>query len=607
MAIPGAEAGLTPITAIALVGALGVGAQYIAWRMQLPAIVLMLVAGIVAGPVTGLLDPARDIGPLVAPIVSLAVAIILFEGGLTLNRHKLRDAAKGVRRLVFIGAPLGWLSSALALHYGAGLGWATSAVFGGIMIVTGPTVIAPLLRQARLARRPAALLQWEAIVNDPIGALAAVLAFEVVIVRHTATTAGDAAQELILGIVLATVLGLAAGYGVAMAFKRGLVPEYMKVPVLFVVLVGVFALSDAGLHESGLLAVTIMGVVIANAELPSYVEIRRFKEHATVLLVSGVFILLAASLDFAMLERLNWRAALFIGLVIGVARPLTVVISLIGTGLPWREKLLIALTGPRGVVLVAVAGLFGERLAAVGIEDGALVAPLAFALVAVTVVLHGFTLKPVAQLLGLAGSDAPGVLLVGATGWSTALAEALQKAGVLVMLTDSNRGRLRNARQLGLPTFFGDVLSEAAEHNLELAQYVRLVALTDNDAYNTLVTTDLAPEYGRDNVFQLARAKEGQARHALPATLGGRVFAQGRSFDELQALTRAGWEFRTTTLSAEYDFEKWRAERPDALLVTAIYPKGELRFPREDSSLKGGEGVQLLYFSAPKPKPQGQA
>ncbi len=607
MAITGAEAVLTPITAIALVGALGVGAQYVAWRLQLPAIVLMLLAGIAAGPATGLLEPSRDIGPLVAPMVSLAVAIILFEGGLTLNLHKLRDAAKGVRRLVFIGAPLGWLSSALALRYGAGLGWETSAVFGGIMIVTGPTVIAPLLRQAKLARRPAQLLQWEAIINDPIGALAAVLAFEVVMVRQTAATAGNAVQELVLGIAIASVLGAAAGYGLAAAFKRGWVPEYMKVSVLFVVLIGVFALSDTLLHESGLLAVTLMGVVIANADLPSYAEIRRFKEHATVLLVSGVFILLAASLDFAMLGRLNWRAALFLGLVIGLARPLTVLISLVGTGLPWREKLLIALTGPRGVVLVAVAGLFGERLAAMGVEDGALVAPLAFALVAITVVLHGFTLKPLAQALGLAGSDTPGVLLIGGSKWSTALAEALDKAGLPVLIADPNRSRLRAARQLGLPTFFGDILSEAAENSLELAQYVRLVALTDNDAYNTLVTTDLAPEYGRDNVFQLARAKESQARHALPATLGGRVFAQGRQYDELQGLVRAGWEFRTTTLSEEYGLEEWRDDRPDVVLIVAIYPNGELRFPREDSSLKGGEGVKLLYFAPPKEKPQGQA
>ena len=592
---------LDPMTAIALVGVLGVGAQFLAWRMQMPAIVLMLVAGIIAGPVTGFLDPARDIGPLVGPIISIAVAIILFEGGLTLDRAKLMDAAKGVRRLVFVGAPLGWLSSALALHYAAGLDWQTSAVFGGIMIVTGPTVIAPLLRQAKLSRRPAALLQWEAIVNDPIGALAAVLAFEVVMVRSTASSGWHAAQELVLGIALAGAAGAAAGYGLATAFRRGWVPEYMKVPVLFATLLAVFAATDSVLHESGLLAVTVMGVVIANAGLPSYAEILRFKEHATVLLVSGVFILLAASLDFAMLGQLTWRAALFVGAVVLLARPLTVILSLIGTGLPWREKALIALTGPRGVVLVAVAGLFGERLAALGVADGALVAPLAFVLVTATVVLHGFTLKPLAQALGLAGGDAPGILLVGGSAWSTTLAEALQNAKVEVLIADMNRGRLQAARHAGIPTFYGDILSEAAEHNLELARFTRLVALTDNDAYNTLVTTDLAPEYGRDNVFQLARAKENQARYALPATLGGRVFAQGKSLEDLHALIRAGWEFRTTGLTAEYDFAQWQADRPDALLIVAIYPNGQLRFPREDSRLKGGDGVQLVHFSPPKP------
>ncbi|SEP55253.1 cation:proton antiporter [Thalassovita taeanensis] len=597
-----AEIGLSPVSAIALVGALGVGAQVFAWRMQLPAIVLMLVAGILAGPVTGVLDPARDIGPLVGPMISIAVAIILFEGGMTLNRHSLSDAAKGVRRLVFVGAPLGWLTSALALHYGAGLGWDAAAVFGGIMIVTGPTVIAPLLRQARLSRRPAALLQWEAILNDPIGAMAAVLAFEVVMVRQTASTVGHATQELVVGVVVAIALGVVAGYGIATAFKRGWVPEYMKVPVLFVVLLSIFALSDAVLHESGLLAVTIMGVVIANAGLPSYEELRRFKEHATVLLVSGVFILLAASLDFAALGQLTWRAALFVGLVIFVARPFTVIMSLLGTDIPWRERALIALTGPRGVVLVAVAGLFGERLAAVGIADGALVGPLAFVLVAVTVVLHGFTLRPMARALGLAGADRPGVLLVGGSGWSTALAEAMIKAEVPVLMADPNHGHLRGARSRGIPTYFGDILSEAAENSVEVARYSRLVAVTDNDAYNTLVTTDLAPEFGRDNVFQLARSKEGQARHALPVTLGGRVFGQGKGYDELEALRRAGWEFRVTGLTEEFGLEQWHAAHPDALLFVAIYAKGELRFPREGSTLKAGDGARLLHFSPPKPK-----
>lgn len=597
-------AGLSPINAIALVGALGVGAQWIAWRLNLPAIVLMLVAGVLIGPVLGVLDPYRDIGPLVGPIISVAVAIILFEGGLTLNFHQLSDAATGVKRLVFLGAPLGWLSSTLALHYGAGLGWQAAAVFGGIMIVTGPTVIAPLLRQARLERRPAALLQWEAIVNDPIGALAAVLAFEVVVVLNSAETLNHALQALVIGVVVASLLGILAGYGLAAAFRRGAVPEYMKVPVLFVVLIGVFALSDSVLHESGLLAVTLMGVVIANAELPSYAELRRFKEHATILLVSGVFILLAAALDFSNLAQLNWRAALFVGAVILLARPVTVLLSLLGSGLPWRETLLIAFTGPRGVVLVAVAGLFGERLAALGVADGALVAPLAFVLVAVTVVLHGFTLKPMARLLGLAGTATPGVLLVGGSAWSTGLAAQLKKAGVSVLLADPNRGHLRAARQSGLPTFYGDVLSEAAEHSLQLAQFDRLIALSDNDSYNTLVATDLAPEYGRDNVFQLTRAKDSQARHALPATLGGRSFAGERTYEDLQALLRDGWEFRQTRLSPEYSKEDWRKNNPEAILLLALSARNEPRFPRADGSLKFGADWTLLHFAPPRAEPE---
>lgn len=588
--------GLSPINAIALVGALGVGAQWLAWRLQLPGIVLMLLAGVLAGPVLGILDPARDIGPLVGPMVSVAVAIILFEGGLTLNVHQLSDAATGVKRLVFVGAPLGWLTSAMALHYGAGLGWEASAVFGGIMIVTGPTVIAPLLRQARLGRRPAALLQWEAIVNDPIGALAAVLAFEVVVVLHTTETLTHAAQALIIGVVVATILGAIAGLGIARAFKTGLVPEYMKVPVLFVVLIAIFAASDTVLHESGLLAVTIMGVVIANAELPSYVELRRFKEHATVLLVSGVFILLAASLDFSTLAQLNGRAALFVASVVLLARPLTVLLSLIGTDLPWQERTLVAFTGPRGVVLVAVAGLFGERLAALGVADGGLVAPLAFVLVAVTVVLHGFTLTPVARALGLAGAASPGILLVGGSRFSTQFAQTLDKAGATVLLSDTNRGHLRQARQAGINTFYGDILSEAAEHSLELTQYGRIIALSDNDAYNTLITTDLGPEFGRDNVFQIARHKDGPSRHSLPATLGGRAFALGETHDSLEARITSGDTLRLTRLTAEFTLEDWRTTTSDPLILMALDPKGQPRLPREGGDLPLGPDWQVIWL-----------
>ncbi len=599
MAIESEAGAMAPVMAFALVGALGVGSQWLAWRLRMPAIVLMLVAGILIGPVAGVFDPARDIGVLMGPMISIAVAIILFEGGLTLNFHKLNDAAVGVKRLVFIGAPLGWLTSALALHYAAGLSWESAAVFGGIMIVTGPTVIAPLLRTARLSKRPAALLQWEAIVNDPIGALAAVLAFEVVLVLNTATTVNAAIMDLLTGIAVASALGGAAGYGLARAFKRGWVPEYMKVPVLFALLLAVFGVSDSVLHESGLLAVTIMGIVIANANLPSYTELRRFKEHATVLLVSGVFILLAAGLNLEAVQKLDWRAVVFVLGVIFVARPLTVFVSMLGSGVPLKEQLLIALTGPRGVVLVAVAGLFGERLLSLGFEDAAQIAPLAFVLVAVTVVLHGFTLAPFARWLGLTGADTPGVIIIGGSAWTTAFAEALQKAEIPVLMSDPNFGKLRAARRAGINTFSGDILSEGAEERVELVSYATVVAATDNDAYNTLVTTDLAPEFGRDNVFQVMREKSESSRHQLPRTLGGRKFGAEETHAGMERLIRDGWTFRVTRLTEEYTLADWRSTRPEAHLFAQIGQNGNIRLIRKDDDVKNGKETRVIALRPP--------
>jgi len=600
MAIEAASGAMAPVMAFALVGALGVGSQWLAWRLRMPAIVLMLVAGILIGPVAGVFDPARDIGALMSPMIAIAVAIILFEGGLTLNFHQLNDAAVGVKRLVFVGAPLGWLTSTLALHYAAGLSWESATVFGGILIVTGPTVIAPLLRTARLSKRPAALLQWEAIVNDPIGALAAVLAFEVVLVLNTAATVNAAIVDLLIGIAIATVLGVVAGFGLARAFKRGWVPEYMKVPVLFALLLGIFGLADSVLHESGLLAVTIMGIVIANANLPSYTELRRFKEHATVLLVSGVFILLAAGLNIEAVSALDWRAVAFVLAIVLVARPLTVLVSMIGSGIPRNEQVLIAFTGPRGVVLVAVAGLFGERLLELGLEDAAMIAPLAFVLVAVTVVLHGFTLAPFARWLGLTGADTPGVIVIGGSPWTTAFAEALQKAEVPVLMTDPNYGHLRAARAAGISTFSGDILSEAAEERLELVSYETLVAATDNDAYNTLVATDLAPEFGRDNVFQVMRERSDNTRHQLPRTLGGRMFGPEETHTGMDRLISDGWTFRVTRLTDEFRFEDWRAEQPHAHLVARITQNGTIKLIRKDEDVNGGPDVRIIALRPPE-------
>lgn len=587
---------------IALIGALGVGSQWLAWRLRMPGIVLMLSAGVLAGPVLGVLHPEEALGAIVEPLVAIAVAIILFEGGLTLNFKSLRDAAVGVRRLVLIGAPLGWLLSALALHYVAGLGWESSAVFGGIMIVTGPTVIAPLLRQARLPHRPAALLQWEAIINDPIGAMVAVLAFEVVAVRHHSASLSSSAIEFLLGIVLSVVIGAAAGKGIVEAFRRGWAPEFMKVPILFVVLLAAFASADMILHESGLLAVTIMGIVIANADLASYGELRRFKEHATVLLVSGVFILLAASIDVAAISQLNWRSGLLVVVVILVVRPLTVLISLASTAIPMRERWLIALTGPRGVVLMAVAALFGERLTRIGVPDGAMVGPLAFLLVAATVVLHGFTLTPVARFLGVVRTEVPGILLVGGSRWSVAFAEALREIKVPVQIADRNHLRLRRARAAKIDTFYGDVLSEAAEQHVELTDFGIIIVATDNDAYNTLVATDLAPEFGRANIYQVTGAKDDNPRHALPSTLGGQKFGSAATFEALEQRMAEGWSMQVTALTKEFDFAAWREASPEAILLVRRSAT-EVTIVVDDPEVRAQAGMQLVAMVPKKAKP----
>ncbi|MFX0544608.1 cation:proton antiporter [Roseovarius sp. S1116L3] len=596
MAVESAGA-MSPVMAFALVGAIGVGSQWIAWKLRLPAIVLMLMAGLAIGPGLGIFNPERDIGPLMTPMISIAVAIILFEGGMTLNLHGLREAASGVKRLVFIGAPVGWAGSAAALHYIAGLSWPSAAVFGGIMIVTGPTVIAPLLRTARLSKRPAQLLQWEAIVNDPIGALAAVLAFEVVLVLFASETFGAAIWDMGIGIVVATAMGVAAGWALSEGFRRGRVPEYMKVPVLFASLLLVFALSDGLLHESGLLAVTIMGFYIANAGLPSYTELRRFKEHATVLLVSGVFILLAASMNIERLSLLGWPSVIFVLAVILIVRPVTVMTSLAFSNVPMRERILVAFTGPRGVVLVAVAGLFSDRLVDAGIEDAALLTPLAFALVAATVVLHGFTLRPLGRALGLAGAHVPGVIFVGGSRFSSAFAEALKDEEIPVLIADANRARLRSARELGLPIYVGDILSDGAEHGVEFISFGRVVATSDNDAYNTLVATDLAPEFGREHVYQLKRAKQEQTRHALPATLGGRSIAGGLRYLELAQYMQQGWEVRATNLTEEYGLDAWRNDNPESIPLAEVTPGRALRILAADAELKAGAGMRMLALS----------
>ncbi|MEM7545836.1 MAG: cation:proton antiporter [Pseudomonadota bacterium] len=588
------------VLVFAVIGALGVGSQWLAWRLQLPAIVLMLVAGLIAGPATGILDPQQQLGDLFRPVIAIAVAVILFEGGLTLNFRELGEWRPAIKRLVYLGAPLGWVTSTLACHYVAGLSWTTSAVFGGMLVITGPTVVIPLLRQARLSPRPASILRWEGIVNDPVGALFAVFAFEVALVLSGDGSAFSAARHLVIGIVVASVVGYIGGLMLVRAFRRGWAPEYLKAPILLAAVLVVYGASDAILHESGLLAVTVMGVVKGNARLPSLVELIRFKEHMTVLLVSGVFILLAASLKVETFAVLDWRAAAFVVVVIVLTRPIAVMTALIGTDLPIRERAIVAWVAPRGVVAVAVAGFFGSRLQDIGFADGAQLAPLAFVIVTATVLLHGFTISPVARYLGLTSTEPPGVILIGGSPFTLAMSKMLGEAGVPALIADRNWYSLRAARREGQAVFHGEILSEAFEHHIDINRFGHLVAATNNDAYNALVCTDFGPEFGRSNVYQLARHEDLGDDDALPVTLGGRGIAAGEPFDTLNRRIAEGWTMRITGLTKEYDIQAYRAARPDALIIAALRNGKLLEFLSPHETVTGKPNDSLIALTPPE-------
>jgi NhaP-type Na+/H+ or K+/H+ antiporter len=592
---------------LAVIGAAGIAAQWFAWRLQLPAIVLLLAAGFIAGPATGFLDPAADFGSIYRPMVSIAVAIILFEGGLTLNFKEIRETSTAVRRIIMYGGPLTWGMSALAAHYIGGLSWPTAIVLGAILVVTGPTVIMPLLRQAQLDARPASLLRWEAIVNDPIGALFAVVAFEIILVYIGLHEADNLILLLGGGFIAAFGLGFAAAKLIVWSFVRGHVPEFLKAPVLLASVVSVYAATNSVLEESGLLTVTVMGVVLANSRIASLTDMRRFKETITTLLVSGVFIILTASLSLDEIRSLDWQAALFVAALLVVIRPVAIMLATIRSGATFQERLLSAWIAPRGVVAVAVSGLFGTLLADVGVEDAGRMVAFTFAVVVTTIVLHGFTLAPLASFLGLKKASKPGILIVGGSRWSTALAVKLKEAEVPVMLADQNWNHLAEARLANIPVYFGEVLSEAAHHSIDPKRFSNLIATGDNDAYNALVCTDFGPELGRSHVFQIGRVDE-KARQALSFTLGGRSLTKEPvSFLDLREKLLQGWTFQLTRLTDEFSWEDYKATRPDgAMILLWVKPSGAISFATAASN-SPGQNDRILSFAQPKDEARAAA
>lgn len=564
---------------IVVIACVGVTAQWLAWRFRIPAIVILTAAGLVLGPVTGVLQPTENFGDLLTPFVQLAVAVILFEGGLNLHVHELKEAGVGVRRLITLGPVIAFALGACAAHYIGGLSWPVALVFGAITIVTGPTVIMPLLRHARLRPPTASVLKWEGIVNDPVGALLAVVLFEYFTLAEGGSTGFGLAAEMIKTIIAAGLFGGMVGYVLGRAYPRGHFPEYLKGPAMLAAVLFVYAGANLLHEEAGLVAATALGLVMGNMNLPSIDELRRFKEYITVILVSGLFIVLTADLELSLLLEMNWRSWALLATLVFIVRPATVFISTIGAGMPREDRLLIGWIAPRGIVAAAVAGAFSVRMADVGFADAEILLPLVFTLILVTVTLHGFSISGLARYLGIASKNQNGLIIVGASPWTIDLAKSLLELEVPVILIDASWHRLRPARLTGVPVHFGQVVSASADETLDLSSMGYLLAASDNDAYNALVCTRFGNEFGRSRVFQIPMpaADQHETKGLIPALRGQSAFLDSALYEDILRRYFQGWRFQKTRFTDSYTFADHCAGVPAEMFASLVVrPSGAL-------------------------------
>lgn len=589
---------------IALLLLLGFLCQWIAWRVKLPAILFLLLSGIVLGPVLRWLAPEwafypdRALGDLLFPFVSLGVAVILFEGSLTLRFSEIRGLGPAILNLVSVGAAIAFFGLAAAAHYIGGLDWPLALLFGALTCVTGPTVIVPMLRSVRPNARIANVLRWEGIIIDPIGALLAVLVFEAIALGH-----GDHGV-MVFGITVlyGSVIGVVAAIALSWLLRRHLVPEYLQNYATLAMLLLAFALSNALAEESGLLAVTVMGMVMANQRALHMEDILDFKEHLSTLLISLLFIVLAARLHWPSPQLLMTGGLILLAAML-IVRPLSVLFGTMGSNLQWRERALLAWIAPRGIVAAAVSALFAIKLEEQGMKGADALVPLTFLLIIGTVVINSATARPFARWLDVAEPDPRGVLIVGASRIGILVGSSLHKQGYDVLVADDDWGGIRAARMAGLRSYYGDPVSEHADRHLDLIGIGRLLAMSTRRELNTLSCVRYRPEFGKDRVFFLRNvsAEQGKGNKDFSQPLQApRLFGENITHDEISERLDEGWVLKQTRITEEFDFEDFLAQYDDSpLALFAITDKGRLRIATGTDRLDPKPGWTLTSLVNP--------
>ena len=542
---------------LACIGVLSLFCQWLAWRVRMPAILFLLAGGLAAGPLLGFLDPEIVFGELLFPVISLAVAIILFEGSLTLRYDEIRGHGKMVRNLIPVGSIVTCIIGTLAARWILDVSWEVALLFGAISIVTGPTVIAPLLRSVRPDAKLANILRWEGIIIDPVGALLAVLVFEGIVSWGQGNVFSHSLYIFGKTLAVGFLIGAVAGWLTGIALRKHLLPQYLHNAGTLTFMLGVYALSNEMAHESGLLTVTVMGIWMANMKQVPIDSILEFKESLSVLLISALFIILAARVEFEAIAQLGWGLVAVLALLMLVARPASIFLSAIGTSLNWRDKLFLSWIAPRGIVAAAVSALFAFQLQKLGYESAGALVPLIFMLIIATVTLQSLTARPLARLLKVAEPAEYGFLILGANPVARKIGLALKKLDVPVTLADTNWENVKQARMENLQVYFGNPVSEHASTHLDLTGIGNLLVISPYKHMNSLATYHFLDWFGKDSVLTLAEGDQDQkARHQTAEKIQlTRGLFGGVSYAKLASLASQDYSVKTTQLSDEFTFE----------------------------------------------------
>ena len=503
---------------------LGILAQWFAWKFKIPAILPLILIGLLVGPIaaeflsedgTKWIQPIYKNGKGLFPdeslfyFVSLAISIILFEGGLTLKLSEIKNIGPVITKLITLGSLVTFFAAATAVYFIFNLSWEISFLFSALIIVTGPTVITPILRNIPLKKDVSAVLKWEGILIDPIGALVAVLVYEFISVGSGGEFTKTAFIEFGKIVLFGSSFGFTFAHALNFSINRKWIPHYLLNVFALASVLGVFVLSDNFAHESGLLAVVVMGMVLGNSNSAYLKELLYFKESLSILLISILFILLSANINIEeMLLIYNWQAVILFSVVVFVIRPLGVFLSTRKSSLKLNEKLFISWVGPRGIVAAGIASLFGLKLAKEGVEGAEYITPLVFMIVLGTVLLNATTARLFARIVGVFLKKSEGILIIGASEVSRLIGLYLEKNNRHVVLIDSNHVNIAKAKESGLEALTTDIYSNTLTDNIELNDIGYLMALTGSSDINKYAINKFRTQFGENGALRLVTEEE---------------------------------------------------------------------------------------------------